>query len=144
MRRSTLATLALALFGLFLATGVTPSLGKAVLRIGRAIRHAGESPLEERRRVFSAAYADAIEAIRSTIPPDSIYILMDDDPRGGSAYMAVRFDLAPRRAVRAGSRRDLETAPSDLRWSVIALGETKAPELIDRRSGDETGVDDVP
>ena len=129
MRR--FASAAPILFGLFLLVSLTPSLGRAALRIGRAFVHAGESPLEQRRRAFSPAYADGIEAIRRTIPPDEAYLLINGDG-GGGAHFWVRFDLAPRRAVWA---RSVKERPEDVRWVVIAREDYGAPEVLDGWAG---------
>lgn len=121
------ALLALALFGLFLAVSLTISVGRATRRIYGSIVAAGETPLEERSRIFDPRYVQAIEEIRRAIPRDGVYALVDADPvEEGSVYW-VRFDLAPRRAIYLGFLHELQTPRiarermvREARWVIVA------------------------
>jgi len=135
MRRST--TFALALFGLLLAVSLAGASLRSAQRIWAAAVHAGETPLEERSRIFDPVYVQRIEEIRRTLPSDAVYAIADFDPfEQGSTYW-VRFDLAPRRAVFLGSLQELsprlvrERMVRDARW-VIVTSFGRPPELYPR------------
>lgn len=132
--RRRLATAVLSLFGLFLLVALPHAGGRGVVRTGRAFLRAEESPLEERRRMFGAAYADGIEAIRRQIPEDGAYLLVDGSPEDEGTTYWVRFDLAPRRAVEGGTLQALQNGrtkvPPDLQWIVVARKDYGAPELL--------------
>ena len=136
--RSLVSWFALALFGLFLLVSLPLALGRSVRRIERAFRYRGESALEERSRVFGAAYARAIEQIRRVIPPDGVYAMVNGDAVDHGGPIWVRFDLAPRRAVllgRASQLRDAQAVrrkiPGAAHWIVVAYAE-KPPEIVER------------
>lgn len=133
------ATFALALFGLLLAVSLAWSSVRSVRRIWRAALYAGETPLEERSRLFDPKYVQGIEEIRRTIPLHGVYALVDADPvEKGSVFWA-RFDLAPRRAVYLGFLQDLrsprivrERLIREARW-VIVTSVHRPPVLYERR-----------
>jgi hypothetical protein len=133
----------------FFFAGLTVSVGwtaaKAVRRVQKAFLYAGESALAERSREFGAPYARKVEEIRRLIPYDpqdpqgSVYGLIDGDADGVEigGTLWVRFDLAPRRAVFLGLRKDLpgpaelrRRLPPGVRWVVIGHNE-RPPELMD-------------
>jgi hypothetical protein len=133
----------------FFLTGLTVSVGwtaaKAVRRIQKAFLYAGESALAERSREFGAPYARKIEEIRRLIPDDprdpddGIYGLVDGDTDGVAigGTLWVRFDLAPRRAVFLGLRKDLpgpgelrRRLPPGVRWVVIGHND-RPPDLME-------------
>jgi len=126
----------------FFLAGLTVSIGwtaaKSVRRLQKAFLYAGESALAERSREFGAPYARKVEEIRRLIPDDGIYGLIDGDADGvkigGSLW--VRFDLAPRRAVFLGLRKDLpgpaelrRRLPPGVRWVVIGHDD-RPPDLM--------------
>jgi hypothetical protein len=131
MRRSgsVFATVALALFALFLAIAVPRALGRSYHRILDACHHAGETPAEARERVFGLAYTAAVDGIRRTIPPDGSYLLVNGERRDEGGPYWVRYDLAPRRALflgrlRALRQRNLRTQLTrEARWVVIAYAD---------------------
>jgi hypothetical protein len=136
--RSLVSRFGLALFGLFLLVSLPLAIGRSARRIERAFRYRGESALDERSRVFGAAYARAIEQIRRTIPPDGVYAIVNGDAVDHGGPIWVRFDLAPRRAVLLGRASDLRDAravrrkiPDAAHWVVVAYAE-KPPQIIDR------------
>jgi hypothetical protein len=123
--------------------GLTVSLGwtsaKALRRIQKAFLYAGESALAERSREFGAPYARKVEEIRRAIPRNEVYALVDGDNDGVKigGTLWVRFDLAPRRAVFLGPRKNLHNfaevrrrVPSGVRWVVIGHSEAP-PELVE-------------
>ena len=132
------ATFALALFGLLLAVSLSWSTARAARRIYRAFTHAGETPVEERSRIFDPHYVQTIEEIRRRIPLHGVYALVDADPvEQGSAFW-VRFDLAPRRAVYLGFLHELESPRTvrarmirEARW-VIVTSLHRLPVLYER------------
>ena len=136
---SRLRLTALALFGLLLAVSLSWSSVRSVRRIWRAAIHAGETPLEERSRLFNPEYAEAIEEIRRTIPPHGVYALVDADPAEEGSVFWVRFDLAPRRAAYLGFLPDLrsprvvrERLIREARWVIVA-SVRRPPVLYERR-----------
>lgn len=133
----------------FFLAGLTVSVGwtsaKAARRIQKAFLYAGESALAERSREFGAPYARKVEEIRRLIPDDprdpndGIYGLIDGDADGVQigGTLWVRFDLAPRRAVFLGVRKDLRgpaelrrRLPPGVRWVVIGHND-RPPEVMD-------------
>lgn len=137
-RRSFAATFALALFGLLLAVSLAGSSVRSVRRIYRAALYAGETPLEERSRLFGPEYAAAIEEIRRTIPPHGVYALVEGDPSEEGSVFWVRFDLVPRRAAYLGFLQELrspkivrERLIREARW-VIVTSVRRPPVLYER------------
>jgi hypothetical protein len=140
MRRSFLATLALALLALQLAVALPRALLRSADEGWHLIVHRNETPYQQRVRTFGPGYVQAIEQIRRTIPPDGAYLLINGHggvEEGGPIW--VKFDLAPRRAVYLGKLEDLGNAdrlrrrmPRAARWVVIAHGEYDPPILVER------------
>ena len=135
-RRS--ATFALALFGLLLAVSLFWETGRSVRRIWWAFAYAGETPLEERTRMFDPRYVQAIEEIRRKIPRHGVYALVDADPVEEGSVLWVRFDLAPRRATYLGFLHDLRDSRTvrqrlirEARWVIVA-SVRRPPVLYDR------------
>ena len=133
------SSLALGLFVAYLAVAVPWALLKAARSVLTSSRVAGETPLEERSRSYGPAYANAIEEIRRTVPPDGAYLLVNGDPKEEGGPLWVKFDLAPRRAVFLGKLNELDDIdrvrkriPRAARWVVIAHGPYRRPELIER------------
>lgn len=138
-RLSVPQAVALAAFGLFLATSLPVALGTSANRVLQALRRAGESPEAARVRVFGAPYVDTVDSIRRTIPPDGVYALVDGEPVEEGAALWVRHDLAPRKAVFLGKMAKLpgvkrlrSRVPARARWVVIAYTNGRPPELIER------------
>lgn len=133
------SSLALGLFVAYLAAAVPWALYKAARSGYVALRVVGETPLEERSRTYGPAYANGIEEIRRTVPPDGAYLLVNGDPKEEGGPLWVKFDLAPRRAVFLGKLNELDDVdrvrkriPRAARWVVIAYGPYRRPELIER------------
>jgi hypothetical protein len=133
-RRHAAAVLALFLAGLTVSVGWTTA--KAARRIQKAYLYGGESTLDQRTREFGGRYTQEIEAIRGLIPRDGVYVLVagDDAELGGAIW--AHFDLAPRRAVYLGFRKNLHhpvrlrrRIPPEAHWAVIGHAEGP-PELI--------------
>jgi len=140
----------------FFLAGLTVSVGwtaaKSARRLHKAFLYAGESALAERSRELGAPYARKVEEIRRSIPDDprdpddGVYGLVTGDPGGETGgrdgveiggTLWVRFDLAPRRAVYLGRRKDLPAPgelrrclPPGVRWVVIGYND-RPPELLD-------------
>lgn len=132
------ATFALALFGLLLAVSLFWSTGRSVRRIYWAFAYAGETPLEERSRMFDPQYVQAIEEIRRKIPRHGVYALVDADPTEEGSVIWVRFDLAPRRAIYLGFLHDLRDPRTvrqrlirEARWIIVA-SVRRPPVLYER------------
>lgn len=139
MRARLFRLVALAAFGLFLATSLPVALGTSANRLLQALRRAGESPEAARLRVFGIPYVDTIATIRRSIPPDGVYALIDGEPGDEGAALWVRHDLAPRKAVFLGKmhqlpgvRRLRSRMPARARWVVIAYAGGRPPELVER------------
>jgi len=137
---SVFRAVALGLLGLFLLLSIPTAAFHTGVRLIQAAALVGEDAAGARRRVQGAAYIDAIEQIRRTIPRDGEYLLVDaGEERQGGPYW-VRFDLAPRRARFLGMLRDLpgpgplaDRMPASSRWVVIAWY-GHPPVLIDRET----------
>jgi hypothetical protein len=119
---------------------VPMALARAVRRALDAVPHLGEDPLAARRRVFGAAWVDAIEEIRRRVPEDAAYALIDAQPVEQGALYWVRFDLAPRRALFLGRQRNLpglrrlqSRIPAGVRWVVVTTGSEAPPRLLTRQ-----------
>lgn len=136
---SAFATAALSLFGLFLAVAVPLAGYRAAWAVWHALHHLDETPYQARSRTFGPGYADSIEEIRRTIPPNGAYLLLNGDDKDEGGPIWVRFDLAPRRAVYLGKLKDVTTAerlrrraPKAARWVIIAKGPYHPPVLFER------------
>jgi hypothetical protein len=137
--RTVLASLALLLLALHLALSLPSVVRVSAQRVSHLYWTWGESPREERSRSFSPAYAEAIEKIRTTIPRDGAYVLVNGDPLDDGGPLWVKFDLAPRRAVYLGRLREGDDGsrlrnrvPRAARWVVIAYGGYRPPLLLER------------
>ena len=133
------AIFSLVLFGLLLAVSLSWSSVRSVRRIWRAAIYAGETPLEERSRLFDPKYVEAIEEIRRTIPPHGVYALVDADSVEEGSVFWVRFDLVPRRAAYLGFLHELRSPRivrdrliREARW-VIVTSVHRPPVLYERR-----------
>jgi hypothetical protein len=129
----------LAVLGLFLVINAPAAFVKSLRRIkqGWALRH--ETLIDSRRRLFGVEYVDGIEAIRNSIPPDGEYVLVSQAGADEEAALWVRYDLAPRRALRldlpevslASGRKPPSGRVQELpQHAVIARGRGKAPQLV--------------
>lgn len=137
--RSLLATLALGLFAVYLVLSVSQAAFETAKNGVLLFRTRGETPLQERSRVYGPVYAHAIETIRRTIPRDGAYILVNGESEEQGGQFWVKFDLAPRRAVYLGELGTLASVdrlrkrmPRAARWVVIAYGSYRPPVLIER------------
>ena len=131
---ATAVLVALILAGLVSAPRV---LLQAARKLASGVEHFSEGPLVARRRVFGAAYADAVERIAKAIPKGGEYLLADKSHEPGQANW-IRYDLAPRRARSLGRLTGLRlTIPKEgLRNSrppfvVISVDSNQAPELLE-------------
>jgi len=141
---SVLRAVALAL----LAVSLLAALPLAVLRVGRRLVEvvplAGEDARGAHVRMLGAAAADALDSIRSTIPPGGDYLLLDGGEEVQGATYWVRFELAPRRARYVGRLSEMSgpsgpfqrlrqalSQPGGPRWVVVAFPGDPAV-LIDR------------
>lgn len=90
----------------FVALYGAAALPGAMRRSGAALRDAvvrrGETRDQARERVFGVDYAAGIERARAAIPLAGEYLLFDAGALEQGAANWVRYDLAPRRAVRGG------------------------------------------
>jgi hypothetical protein len=138
---SVLRAMALALLAVSLLAALPLTALRVARRIGEVVPLAGEDSRGAHARVLGAAAADALDAIRRTIPPNGDYLLLDGGAEWQGATYWVRFELAPRRARYAGllsetsglsgasgPRRSLPAGP---RWVVIAFPHDPAV-LLDR------------
>ncbi|MEO7918590.1 MAG: hypothetical protein ABIT01_03950 [Thermoanaerobaculia bacterium] len=103
-------------------------------RAGRASLKATE--LDARRAAFGRPYADAIEAIRATLPEHDSYLLVSD---GMEIVFMTAYDLAPRRPmflstgmptiarVREAVRGRRTPLPA---WTVVMKRGVAAPRLV--------------
>lgn len=136
---SVLRAAALAVFALYFALALPPTLARWMRWTRQALAVAGEDPAAERRRFLTPPYAARIEAIRRIIPLDGEYLLVDGGTElEGGAYW-VRFELAPRRARYVGRLSELPAAgvlrqrlPRGPRWLVISFRDPVPPILLER------------
>jgi hypothetical protein len=136
---SILATLALALFAVFLAFSLFEAAHASAGSIRLLYFARGESPAEERSHAYGPAYVRAIDEIRRTIPRGGAYVLISGVSEAEGAPYWVKYDLAPRRVVYLGELRSLQPVdrlrkrmPRAARWVVIAYGGYRPPRLIER------------
>jgi hypothetical protein len=138
---SVLRAVALAVFALYFAQAIPPTLLRCVRWTRQAIAMAGEDSLAERRRFLTPPYVARIETIRRAIPRDGEYLLVDGGTElEGGAYW-VRFELAPRRARYLGRLSELpaasilrRTMPQGPRWLVISFRDPVPPILLERET----------
>ena len=137
--RSLLASLALALFAVYLIVSVSWAVLTSVQMVDLMVRLRGETPYQERSRIYGPEYTAGIASIRRTIPPDGAYVLINGTPEALGGPFWVKFDLAPRRAVFLGDLGKLGNVnrlrnrmPRATRWVVIAYGPYGRPEVIER------------
>jgi hypothetical protein len=118
----------------YLAVAVPSGLLETAARLGDLPESAHADGRAALARFRGAPYAEAIERIRETLPADSVYLLL-----AGENGNAIRFDLAPRRAVSGGPFRE---AASDLtparlatlpKWTVIPGRFPQGPRLVETR-----------
>lgn len=137
---SVFGTIALVLFGLFLAVSLPTAAFRTAQRTALAVSTLPESPEAARRRVLGPRWVDGIERIRRAVPENGAYLLVNGglDWEGGPYW--ARFDLAPRRAIYLGVlsempdgetvRRSLPKNAPDL--VVIAFRQPFPPLLLRR------------
>jgi hypothetical protein len=133
------STLFLVLLLVALVVSGPLAAGRAVKRIASALHHVFEAPALARERVLGAPYVQAIAAIRTSIPANGAYALVEGgDPADGGALW-VRYELAPRKAIDLGRLPDLP-APSrlesdlaaEVEWAVVSRGRYETPALLTR------------
>jgi hypothetical protein len=114
------------------------------LRLRTAARTAGLPPTVVRALVFGRRYTAAIEQIRSTIPLDEPYLIREMDEPG--AMLWVRFDLLPRRAIRAEgtSAPAFDCWRGQVRWEIVAAGVGRPPLLLERPAATPPGCPPAP
>lgn len=123
----------------FVLASLPTVVREAVRGLRLAARHATETQLVARRRMFGAEYVEAIERLRQAIPPGEEVALADDSERW-QASVSVRYDLAPRRIRYVWSLGpDGKLAmpmPADApRLTVVVTrGHTAPPRLVETRS----------
>ncbi|HVT56912.1 MAG TPA: hypothetical protein VHR45_00805 [Thermoanaerobaculia bacterium] len=136
--------LALALVALLVLTTAPTAVRRSAIRLSYALRVAGEDSLTMRARRFGASYIGAVEAIRRTLGPDEPYCLVEGgNPQSGAAFW-VRYELAPRPAIYAGTLAEpagrerllqLLRADQAAPWHVVvAPGPGAPPALFERAS----------
>jgi hypothetical protein len=123
---------------ILIGAGVTNMLYRSGLLLSDAREWADLDPLEARRRTSGAAYTDAIESIRRSLPRDAWYLLVPDKVSTTGWELWVRYDLAPRRPIliqpraRRGLRRlNGGAVPKWVRW-VVLPGDDGVPLLLTR------------
>lgn len=88
-------------------------------------------------------YVAAIQGIRSVLPADSEYLLLEGP---GGVGVFVRFDLAPRRAINGGELRDVGVNVTPLKaaslpeWTVVPRLEPPGPRIVRTRAIAERGA----
>jgi hypothetical protein len=110
-----------------IGTGVTNMLYRSSLLLSDARHWADLDSLEARRLTSGAAYTDAIESIRRTLPSGTWYLLVPYKVSATTGWeLWVRYDLAPRRPIliQPRARRGLRApnggaVPKWVRWAVI-------------------------
>ncbi|HVT18619.1 MAG TPA: hypothetical protein VHQ90_20870 [Thermoanaerobaculia bacterium] len=132
MRRRVIDVAAGGLLALFLgAAGLLA--GRATwVRIGWAMRSAGQPTAAARLRRLGPAYLASIERIRRLIPASEPYLLLEAPDAEPGAFLWVRFDLLPRRAVRIARLRGGDCLQEQLRWLIVVSGHGHPPALLER------------
>jgi len=92
----------LSLVVLFGAAALPGALTRSAAALRDAVVRRGETREQARRRVFGIDYAAGIERARAAIPLTGEYLLFEAGAVEQGAANWVRYDLAPRRAVRGG------------------------------------------
>lgn len=86
-------------------------------------------------QVRGPEYVNALRRIRQVLPPDSEYLLL-----AGPGDMYSRSDLAPRRAIFGGERKDVahDLTPAKLlslpEWTIVPSLGPPGPRLIQTRA----------
>jgi hypothetical protein len=93
---------ALSIVALYAAAALPAALTRSGAALRDSVLRRGESRNAARQRVLGADYAAGIETARAAIPRDGDYLLFDAGELEQGAANWVRYDLAPRRAVRGG------------------------------------------
>jgi len=123
----------------FVLASLPTVVREAVRGLRLAARHATETQLVARRRMFGTEYVDAIERLRQAIPPGEEVALADDSERW-QASVAVRYDLAPRRIRTIWSLRPNGKLAGPLpvdapRFTIVVTREHRVPpRLVETRS----------
>ncbi len=126
---------ALGLAALYVAAALPLALVRAEAHVALALREAGEPDGAALARVEGAAFADAIAAIRRTVPEDEPYLIVAENAPEEGDENWVRYELAPRRAIlvrgRPRSARALrQRVPAGVRWVVVTRGKGAPPSLV--------------
>lgn len=136
---SILRSVALAVFALYLALAVPPTVLRTWRWVRQALAVAHESPATMRRRFLTDPYVSMLEQIRRTIPADGEYLVLNGEDELGGGPVWIRFELAPRRARFLGLLSQLpdaatvrRTLPPGPRWVIIAFAEPRPPILMER------------
>ncbi|HVT15690.1 MAG TPA: hypothetical protein VHQ90_05830 [Thermoanaerobaculia bacterium] len=137
MRHRVIDVAAVGLLALFLATVAPLASQRTFLRLGWALRAAGEPPAAARLRQFGPAYVVAVERMRRRITAGEPYVLLEARGAEPGAVFGVRFDLLPRRAVKIEGLQDLsdpartaDCIQGQLRWLVVVFGHARPPLLF--------------
>jgi hypothetical protein len=134
--RRALPAAGLIALAVFFVPRIPTALALSVERLRAASVARKEGAEAALARLRGKEYAAAIAWIRESIPADGVYLLFAETD---GADMIVRYELAPRRAVFGGLRRD---APAFLstealarlpRWAVIADFDDPWPRLVATR-----------
>jgi hypothetical protein len=135
--RRAIDLVALGLAALYVAAALPLALVRAEARVALALCEAGEPAGAALARVHGAAFADAIAAIRRTVPADEPYLIVAENAPEEGDENWVRYELAPRRAVlvrgRPRSARALrQRVPAGIGWVVVTPGKGGPPSLYPR------------
>lgn len=124
-----------ALVAALLISCLPRTLTTAADRLSDLARYGSEDAARARARNYGGAYTEAIERIKSALPTDADYLLVNGALNPEWVY-AVRFDLAPRKCRYLGgigrarvSLMSDEGSARDVLWIVIAR-EKAAPFLV--------------
>lgn len=91
----------------------------------------GTPTTEARRRVLGPALAEVADRVRSAVPEDGAYAVVDAARSDGSGYW-LRYDLAPRLAllVDGGAAVDPRTEAASVPWVVVLEPPPGVPRLV--------------